>query len=68
VILPFIAPIVAVVAGHMARNEIRASNGQIGGSGLATAGLILGYLQIVLMVLGCIGIIFLGALGVALDQ
>ncbi len=35
--------IVAIITGHMARKEIRLSNGQMGGDGLALAGLILGY-------------------------
>jgi hypothetical protein len=34
----------AVVLGHLARGEIRRSGGRIGGTGLATAGLVLGYL------------------------
>src|SRR5262245_13623691 len=46
VFLPVIAAIIAVVAGHMARKEIRNSGGQIGGSGMAMAGLVLGYVQI----------------------
>jgi hypothetical protein len=62
VMLPVIGPIVAVVAGHMARNEIRASNGQVGGSGMATAGLILGYLQLALFVLAICAIVALGVL------
>ena len=66
VMLPAIGPIVAVVAGHLARNEIRASNGQIGGGGMATAGLILGYLQLALGLLaicGIIAIFILAAIG-----
>jgi Domain of unknown function (DUF4190) len=66
VVLPIIGAIVAVVAGHMARKEIRNSNGQIGGSGMATAGLVLGYIQIALTVLticAIIGIGFLTLLG-----
>ena len=62
VMLPVIGPIVAVVAGHMARAEIRASNGQVGGGGMATAGLILGYLQIALFVLAICAIIAIGFL------
>ncbi len=50
---PFISAIVAVIAGHMARGEIRRSNGTIGGNGMAMAGLILGYLNI-LVVLGVV--------------
>ena len=62
VALPVIAPIVAVVAGHMARAEIRRSNGQVGGSGMATAGLVLGYLQIALLVLVICAIVAIGLL------
>jgi hypothetical protein len=66
VMLPAIGPIVAVVAGQIARNEIRTSNGQVGGGGMATAGLILGYLQLALLVLGIcalIAIFILAAIG-----
>ena len=51
-VLPTIGAVVAVVTGHMARNEIRQSGGQLTGDGLATAGLVLGYLQIGLTALG----------------
>ncbi len=56
--LPLIGSIVAVAAGHMGRNEIRASNGSIGGSGMATAGLILGYLNLALFGVMCIVMAF----------
>ena len=62
VFLPVIGPIVAVVAGHMARAEIRRSNGQLGGSGMAMAGLVLGYLQIALFVLAICAIVAIGFL------
>ena len=59
-ILPVLGSIVAIVTGHMAKNEIRESNGRIGGDGLATAGLILGYLSLGLGLIGlCIGLFFL---------
>jgi hypothetical protein len=58
-ILPVIGPIAAVIAGHMARAEIRRSEGRLGGSGMATAGLIMGYLMIAFTVLAtCAGIAF----------
>jgi hypothetical protein len=41
----------AVVLGHLARGEIRRSGGRIGGTGLATAGLVLGYLGLAVTVL-----------------
>ncbi|MCS7010736.1 MAG: DUF4190 domain-containing protein, partial [Anaerolineales bacterium] len=45
-ILPLIGPIIAVITGHMAKKEIRQSGGMVTGEGLATAGLILGYLSL----------------------
>ncbi len=62
VVLPGIGPIVAVVAGHMARAEIRRSNGQVGGGGMAMAGLVLGYLQIALLALVICAIVAIGIL------
>ena len=68
---PIVGSIIAVVTGHMAKGEIARSNGTIGGAGLATAGLILGYIGIGLMVLGLCGFglffglpICLGLLGI----
>jgi hypothetical protein len=53
-VFPLLGAIGAVIAGHIARREIRAANGYMSGDGMATAGLILGYLQIVPTVLaGC---------------
>ena len=62
VFLPVIGPIVAVVAGHMARAEIRRLNGQVGGGGMAMAGLVLGYLQIALLALAICAIVAIGFL------
>jgi apolipoprotein N-acyltransferase len=68
--LPPLGAIVAVVAGHMARTEIRQSAGTLQGDGLAVAGLVLGYLQFVLGLLAIMvfaavfgGILALGAWG-----
>ncbi len=55
-LFPIIGSIVAVITGQMARREIRESAGTLGGEGLATAGLVLGWVGIGLTVLGlCIG-------------
>ncbi len=51
-LVPTIGAIVAVITGHMAKNEIRRSGGMLGGDGLATAGLILGYVHLALAVIG----------------
>src|SRR5512138_2150488 len=42
----------AVITGHIAKSQIRSSAGRMGGDGLATAGLVLGYLNIALAVFG----------------
>jgi hypothetical protein len=54
-ILPVIGPIAAVITGHMAKNEIKKSGGMVTGNGLATTGLILGYVTIAIgLCLACI--------------
>ena len=62
-IFPFIGAIIAIVTGHMARREIRESDGALTGSGMATAGLVLGYVQIVLIVSSICVIVGLALLG-----
>ena len=54
---PFIGGALAVVFGHVARNQIKQS-GEAGG-GMAIAGLVLGYANLGLSVLGIIAWIFL---------
>ena len=60
VMFPLISSVIAVITGHMAKNEIRSSGGRIGGDGLATAGLILGYSSLVIWGIGlcCVVILF----------
>jgi len=53
--VPVVASIVAIVTGHMARKQIRESYGREEGDGLAIGGLVLGYAN---LVLGLIGIVF----------
>jgi type IV pilus assembly protein PilA len=43
------ASIAAVILGHMAHSEIRKSAGRIGGQGIATTGLVLGYLGLMVL-------------------
>ncbi len=59
--LPLICAIIAIVLGHMARIQIARSEGKFTGDGLAVAGLILGYVNLVLVALGgiCIASLFL---------
>ena len=51
VLCPILPSILALVFGYMARGEIRRSGGQLGGSGVALAGLILGWVGIGIWVL-----------------
>jgi len=63
-VFPFIGAIVAVVCGHLARGEIRhAPPGSVEGDGMAVAGLVLGYVQLVLsglFIILAIGFVILG--------
>lgn len=62
-LLPFIGTLVAIVTGHMARAEIRRSQGAVGGDGLAIGGLILGWVSALLWVVGIVVIfVFLGGM------
>lgn len=62
-LLPFMAGIVAIITGHLARGEIRRNPIHYTGDNLAVIGLILGYISIVLSILGAIAfLIFIGGL------
>ena len=50
-LLPFLGSLGGIIFGHMARGEIRRSNGQLDGDGLAVTGLVLGWINVVLAVL-----------------
>ena len=62
-LLPFIAAVAAVITGHMAKTEIKKSNGMLGGNGMATAGLVLGYVQLGLGLCICIVVAAMLAFG-----
>ena len=63
VVLPVLGALGAIVCGHLARRDIRAARGALGGDGLAIGGLVLGYAHLVLLVLGVIlAILFFGGL------
>jgi hypothetical protein len=53
-ILPLFGSLVAVITGHLAKSEIKKSMGTLGGSGMATAGLVLGYLILALGLCICV--------------
>jgi hypothetical protein len=66
IFLPVVGGIIAIITGHLAKKEIRQSEGLLGGDGLATAGLVLGYANLVLISCGCL-ILFTG-LGALVQQ
>ena len=45
--------LVAVICGHIAKGQINGSGGRVTGGGIATAGLVLGYINIALALIGC---------------
>lgn len=54
VLFPVIGSIVGVVTGHIARSEIKASMGAQSGDGLAIAGLILSYVN---LLMSCVSVL-----------
>lgn len=55
--------IAAVIAGHIAKSQIRAGGGRISGDGMATVGLVLGYVNIALVLVG-LCLLLLSVIGV----
>lgn len=51
---PIFLSLPAIICGHIARGRIKKSAGAEEGGGLALAGLILGYISLVLGIIGCI--------------
>ncbi|MDQ6908651.1 MAG: DUF4190 domain-containing protein, partial [Chloroflexota bacterium] len=56
-LLPFIGGVLAVIFGHIARQEIRRSQGRKRGNGLLLAGLVIGYIHIAIAIV--VGVVFL---------
>jgi len=65
-IAPGLAAIAAIITGHMAKNEIKSSMGQIGGDGMATAGLIMGYANVAIGLCVCLAVAAMMAMGIAI--
>ncbi len=61
--LPFLGSVTAIITGHMARGEIRRQPDRFEGDGLALAGLILGWVNVALWILGVLAfVLFFGGL------
>jgi len=58
----FFGSLVAVICGHVARSNIRASNGTQTGDGMALAGLILGYIGLAMALLWIIVVVVIAVL------
>lgn len=65
-IIPTIGSIAAIITGHMAKNEIKNSMGALGGNGMATAGLVLGYANVAIILCFCVIVIGMLALGMTI--
>ncbi len=61
-----IGGLVAIICGHVAKNEIKKSGGTVTGGGMATAGLILGYINVIGTIIAIILAIVLPLMGIAL--
>jgi hypothetical protein len=71
--IPVVGGIVALITGYMARNETRSIPPTASGDGMATAGIIMGWIQIALLILGiCVFVAFillgLGWFGISINQ
>jgi hypothetical protein len=66
-VFPFLGSIVAIICGHIASGEIKRGRGLVTGKGMATAGLILGYLAIAYGICILCLIVILPYLGVDLS-
>jgi membrane protein required for beta-lactamase induction len=64
---PVLGMLVALITGYMARQETRATPPTASGDGLATAGIVMGWIQVALIVLAfcCIGAALVFSFGVA---
>lgn len=63
---PGLASIAAIITGHMAKKEIKDSTGQLSGDGMATAGLIMGYASVAVVVCLCLAMAGMMAMGIAI--
>ena len=51
--IPLLGTIVALITGYMARQETRSVPPKASGDGMATAGIVMGWIQVGLAVIGC---------------
>ena len=61
-LVPIVGGIIAVITGHMAKKEIRHSDGLLGGDGIATTGLVLVSANLAVGLCVCLALILFPAL------
>lgn len=61
-LIPIVGGIIAVITGHLAKKDIRQSEGLLGGDGIASAGLFLGYLNLAVGLCACLALLLFPAL------
>jgi hypothetical protein len=61
-LIPIVGGIIAVITGHLAKKDIRQSDGILGGDGIATAGLLLGYSNLAFGLCACLALLLFPAL------
>jgi hypothetical protein len=61
VVCPIICSVLALIFGYQARSRIDASGGQIGGRGIAIAGIVLGWIGIAIWVLLILLVVIAGS-------
>ncbi|MCP4141953.1 MAG: DUF4190 domain-containing protein [Chloroflexi bacterium] len=64
-VAPLLGSLVAIITGHMAKKELKERMGRESGDGMATAGLVMGYLQIIPSVLCICVILVMLAMGMS---
>ena len=68
VVCPLILSIPVIILGTQAKREIDKSAGREGGRGMATAGIIMGWIGVVFALLGIALIVMLGLIGSSIDS
>lgn len=58
-LIPILGSVAAIITGHLAKKEIRESQGTLSGNSMSTAGLIMGYIQLGFVVVVAVVLIVL---------
>ncbi|MEA4812282.1 MAG: DUF4190 domain-containing protein [Anaerolineaceae bacterium] len=53
-VVPFVGAIAALITGYLAKKEIKNSNGSMDGEGFATAGIVMGWINLGISFMACL--------------